>query len=338
MTVLYYVHHQGSGHVHRAVAIASALAEDAVPVIGLSSLPRPVGWPGEWIDLPLDTGGPLDGEDVTAGGTLHWVPRGHRGLRARTALASRALADPAVRLCVADVSVEMGLLARLHGVPVVVVGQPGVRDDRAHRTVYDLATRVLLPWPALPDLLRPHPDTAEHVGAVSRYEGRTAAPPPDGNRVLVLWGRGGAGPAAADLAAAAAATPTWSWAVTGTAGPDVPAGVRPLGHVQDVWAALAEADVVVTHAGQNAVAEVAAARRPAIVLPQARPHGEQAATGAALARHGLAQVADGWPAAECWPGLLGEARRRGGAAWAQWSDGSGVARAARLLADVRATA
>jgi hypothetical protein len=67
------------------------------------------------------------------------------------------------------------------------------------------------------------------------------------------------------------------------------------------------------------------------VLPQPRPHGEQAATGAALARHGLALVEDAWPAADRWPGLLADADRRGGAAWRRWSDGGGVRRAAHVL-------
>ncbi|MFC8762138.1 MULTISPECIES: glycosyltransferase [Streptomyces] len=53
--------------------------------------------------------------------------------------------------------------------------------------------------------------------------------------------------------------------------------------------------MVVTHAGQNAVAECAAARVPAVVVPQSRPHGEQHATAHALAEGGLATVRDHWP-------------------------------------------
>jgi hypothetical protein len=48
------------------------------------------------------------------------------------------------------------------------------------------------------------------------------------------------------------------------------------------------ADVVITHAGQSCVADVAAARRPAIVLPQPRPFDEQHATAETLRRHRLA--------------------------------------------------
>ncbi|MYW73673.1 hypothetical protein GTW08_16275, partial [Pseudonocardia sp. SID8383] len=142
-TIVYYVHHHGSGHAHRAAAIA---AHCRTPVVGVGSRPAPYGWPGAWHELPLDTGGgdtaggdTADTADVTAGGTLHWVPRHHDGLRARTAAVSALLAAGPARLLVADVSVEIALLARLHGVPVAVVAQPGERLDRAHRTVYDLA-------------------------------------------------------------------------------------------------------------------------------------------------------------------------------------------------------
>ena len=46
---------------------------------------------------------------------------------------------------------------------------------------------------------------------------------------------------------------------------------------------LRDADVVVTDAGQNAIAEIAACRTPAVVVPADRPHEEQATTASVLA-------------------------------------------------------
>src|SRR2546430_2737882 len=83
------------------------------------------------------------------------------------------------------------------------------------------------------------------------------------------------------LGAGPAATPAGRWDVMGHP-PGAGTGPRNLtwhGWVDEVWPRRSDAGVVATHAGQNAVAEVAAARRPAIVLPQNRPHGEQHATG-----------------------------------------------------------
>ncbi len=53
---------------------------------------------------------------------------------------------------------------------------------------------------------------------------------------------------------------------------------------------LRDADVVVAGAGQNSLAEVAACRVPAVVVPAARPHEEQATTAGVLAREGFPAV------------------------------------------------
>ncbi|WP_224391103.1 glycosyltransferase [Pseudonocardia sp. ICBG1293] len=343
-TIVYYVHHHGSGHAHRAAAIA---AHCRTPVVGVGSRPAPPGWPGSWHELPLDTGGTGPGGDgtepvdVTAGGTLHWVPRRHDGLRTRTAAVSALLAAGPARLLVADVSVEIALLARLHGIPVAVVAQPGERLDRPHRTAYDLAEVLLAPWPADPP--RPaRPELAArtvHLGGLSRYDGRTAGAPPGRRRVLVLTGSGDGGADPRALAAAAGATPEWTWRVAGglTGTPvDSPPNLTHAGWTGEVWTALQDADVVVGHAGQNVVAEIAAARRAAVILPAERPHGEQAATGAVLRAAGLATVRDRWPAPAEWPGVLDEALARGGAGWSRWSDGRAAERAAAVLDGIAA--
>ena len=93
----------------------------------------------------------------------------------------------------------------------------------------------------------------------------------------------------------------------------------------DLWSDLAAADVVVTHGGQNAVAEVAAARRPAVVVAQPRPFDEQVATAGAVDRLGAAVGLAAWPHAAAWPGLLEQALDRGGEGWRQWSTGHGAA-------------
>jgi hypothetical protein len=311
----WYVHSQGLGHLHRLECVAAHLK---TPVTALSSLPRPPAWAGDWVRLPDDL--PRGAErDVTAGGTLHWSPAHHPGLRARMAAISRWVADVRPALVVVDVSVEVTVLVRSLGVPVVVVGMRGTRTDRAHQTAYDLAEAVLAPWPA--ELAEDWPASwlakSWHTGAFSRNDDRSAGPAPGAGAVALLWGRGGDAPTAAAINAARSATPGWTW---------------PTGHwVDDPWPSLQAADVVVTHAGQNAVAEVAAAGRPAVVLPQPRPYDEQLATGRALRRGGLAVVREEWPEPDAWPHLLAEATRLGGAGWARWSDGRGAARAAAHL-------
>jgi hypothetical protein len=322
----WYVHHVGLGHATRATTVARHLS---LPVTGLGSGPAPAGWVGPWVGLPRDDRDPAPGPDadVTAHGRLHWVPRHHPGLAGRSARLATWMAEHRPALVVVDVSVEVTLLTRLAGVPVVVVALPGHRDEPAHEVAYDVAEAILAPWPAgthdhdWPNRWRTKTWT---VGAIGRFDeravprattrGRTGT-----GRVLVLWGAGGPGADPQQLDAARAATPGWRWRV------------REPGSAGDLWADLVDADVVVTHGGQNAVAEVAAARRPAVVVGQSRPFGEQTATAAAVDSLGIAVGVAGWPDASAWPQLLRRASGLGGAGWSRWSTGGGAAAAARHL-------
>lgn len=321
----YYVHHQGRGHLHRALAIAEALD---TPVVGLSSLPRPAAWRGAWLELPRDD----DGEvivDPEARGRLHWVPERHPGLRGRMAEISAWIEHVHPELMVVDVSVEVSLLARLHGVPVVTVVLPGDRQDAAHELVHSLARRLLAVWPPQArHLLRgvdEDSDRLVRVGGVSRFDGRarTRGDRSGGRRrVVVLAGAGGSDVTTDLLDQASAQTPTWDWTVLGGPGE----------WVDDPWDALCGADVVVTHAGQNAIAEVAAARRPAVVIPQPRPFNEQDRMAAGLAAAGQ------WPVVvraafpvTGWADLLDATAQLDGEEWRGWSDGEGAARAAAMI-------
>ena len=100
------------------------------------------------------------------------------------------------------------------------------------------------------------------VGAVSRFpvaEARTRRPGP--RRVAVLSGAGSHALEQEDLELARKETPDWDWTVL-----DPELG----SWVDAPYDVLLDADVVVTHAGQNALAEVAASRTPAVVVPQGR--------------------------------------------------------------------
>jgi hypothetical protein len=107
----WYIHHVGLGHLHRAQAVRQQLGR---AVTGLSSLPRPSDWEGPWICLPRDDETEYD---PTAGGHLHWAPVHDDGLRNRMAIMSSWIQRCRPELIVSDVSVEVALLARLHGGP-----------------------------------------------------------------------------------------------------------------------------------------------------------------------------------------------------------------------------
>lgn len=345
----YYVHHHGLGHLTRLQAVAEHLRS---PVTGLSSLPAPPSWDQDWVHLERDDAMPRAAAlaaDPTAHGVLHWTPRHDPGLAARSAAVAEWIRRARPSLVVVDVSVEIAVLSRLCGAPVVVLAMPGVRTDRTHGLAYDLADALLAPWPETA-----HTDgwpaawraKLWAVGGLSRFDGRRASPAqcevsghagradalrtgdPVGTtraanparRVLLLWGGGGRGTSDGQVADARAATPGWHWVERG---PDSPS--------PDLWSDLAAADVVITHGGQNAVAEVAAARRPAVVVAQPRPFDEQVATARAVDRLGAAVGLDAWPEATTWPTLLDRALRRGGDGWRVWSTGHAAESAASRL-------
>lgn len=325
-----YIHHRGRGHLSRAIAIAAAL--DA-PVTGLSSVPRPPEWAGDWVQLPSDESeAPVGPEgDHDARGRLHWAPLGHAGLRARMARIAQWIETQRPAAIVVDVSVEVGLLARLHGVPVVTIAMPGQRLDAAHELGYGLSAAVIGAWPAAATgMLEGLPALGERlhaVGAISRFAPvPPAAPDPDRRRVVVFGGAGGDGFTADAVGRARAETPGWEWVHLGANG----------SWSEHPWEALLAADVVITHAGESAIAELAAARRPAIVIPQPRPHEEQLRTGSVLSDPAWpALVLPGWPATG-WPALLRDASELDASRWQAWNDGRGAGRAAAVIAAVAA--
>lgn len=309
-----------------------AVREHLPELIGLGSGPRPAGMPEDrWVTLPLDVTEPVP-LDPTAGGALHWAPLREPGLRARTAALGRWAEATDPRALVVDVSVEIALAARLLSIPTVVVAQHGDRSDDAHRLAYRSASAVAALWARGADAEPPgSEDHLHHVGLISRFDHRAPAPPPqaqDGRRrALLMLGRGGHGITPEHVVEAVAATAgAWDWEILGhdgSAGSWEPSA-------DEIWQALGRAHVVITPASNNCIAEVAAARRPLIVLPQPRPFGEQHAHAALLERHGLAAQEDSWPAPERWAALLDRASRSSPAGWDGHHDGQG----ARRLADV----
>lgn len=190
------------------------------------------------------------------------------------------------------------------------MAQPGVRTDPAHLLGYGLATMIIAPWPSSVKNLRPATDSdlakTRFVGPICRFPVGHQGPVSD-RRVVVINGVGGSGATADDVEAARSATPGWEWIhldrVHGT-------------WVNDPSRLLSSAAVIISHAGQNAIAEIAALRRPALLLPQDRPFDEQQTMAGALRAANLpVHVAQAWPTQSAWPMLLSRLAGLDGSAW-----------------------
>jgi hypothetical protein len=323
----YYVHHRGAGHLNRALAIIPRI-DHAVTI--LSSAPRPADYRGAWVALPLD-----DADRATsrpdAHGALHWAPLRSPGLADRMTLVSRWLTDSGATAVVVDVSVEVALLVRLHGVPVVTVAQPGDRRDDPHTLGYRASSAIVAMWPAGNDALLAAPDATARVEAVGAISRIPIAPPGaahgvDGprqpGRIAVLAGLGTRGESALArvVAEARAALPDREWIVLDTA------------DTATVQHALRTSALVFAHCGQNAIAEIAASRVPAVLVPERRPHDEQLVQAAALARSALpVTIAPAAGAATDWQRIVRETATLDGAGWEAWCDGLAADRAAAII-------
>ncbi|WUM19215.1 hypothetical protein OG579_16060 [Williamsia herbipolensis] len=329
----YYVHHHGVGHMTRSASIAGALEE---PVTVLSSRCPPADHPAvDWLDLPLDVpADPLGSRlvdmvtDPTAHDTVHWAPTGVDGLTDRMAAIAAWIARVRPSVVVVDVSVEIAVFVRLMGVPVVVMAMPGDRTDGPHDLAHRMADRIVAPWSRDvydPAHLHPFAGKTHHVGSISRFADRTRDPDAAATEptVLVLGGAGGSAVDTRAVEAAARACPDHRWRFAG-----------PGSWVEDVWPLLTGASVVVTHAGQNAVADVACAATPAIVIPQERPFDEQMATADALSRGGIAVTTPSWPAPQAWPRLLEQASTVDATRWKRLQTDGAAERAATVISEL----
>jgi hypothetical protein len=320
----YYIHHHGSGHLNRAISICARLRH---PVVALTSLDIPSPHPFNTVlALPREDADARPA-DRSANGALHWAPLHDDGFTTRMAVIAQWIAQARPAAVVVDVSVEVAMFVRLLGVPVIVMAMPGERTDPPHVLAHQIADRIVATWPQElyePKWLQAHTDRTSYVGGISRFEDQSV-PQPTRDRaptVLVLTGTGGCDFDQATVDATAAQTPEITWTTLGLrSGPKTP----------DPWPEICAADVVVTHAGQNCVADVAAARRPAIVLPQSRPYDEQHATAETLRRSGLAAVIRGWPDPSAWRCLIKQARAADPRKWERWRTTGATARAAEAI-------
>ncbi|MGN7123856.1 glycosyltransferase [Methylorubrum thiocyanatum] len=308
----YYVHHQGAGHLQRAIALSRALEALGRPCTLMGSFAGldTAGAPGPVLDLPDDRlDRSFDGRDGAGQRPecFHYVPLNHPGIRARMGriAAWAAQNDPA--LIVVDVSAEVALLARLLSVPSLVVRLSGTRTDRPHLEAFRAASRLLAPFPEaldggnVPDWVR---EKTLYGGFLGGAPAR-AAPEEDG-RIVVVFGRGGEGGRLDALIEAAGAVPDRAWHVLG---PVVGTGSAPQnlhlhGWVTDVRPHLAPAALVVGGAGDGLVTAVAALGKRFLCLPEPRAYDEQEAKAQALERLGAAVVHRGWPEAGAWADLV----------------------------------
>lgn len=338
----FYAHHQGSGHLTRCRAIARAMGPSVDTAILSSNPQADLLLP---LDAPAEPG--CDPDQLTAHGAFHWAPPHHVGLADRMALVAAWIRDTRPSVVHVDVSVEMAVFIRAMGVPVTVQAMPGVRPDDPHALGYRVADAIIAAWPdwvEIPRHLRPVADRVHAVGGITRWDrdpsapARSSTPSTDdgergpshaaGRSVVILLGAGGTD----------APESYWQEVAATLEGSGASCTLIGAGRwMADPYPVLRAADVVVTAAGQNSIADLAALGTSIVVVPQDRPFDEQLATATILADAGLAVLPDGVPARmpepEQWPGIIDHARRQN-PRWSSWQTQGAARRAADVILGV----
>jgi UDP-N-acetylglucosamine:LPS N-acetylglucosamine transferase len=244
---------------------------------------------------------------------LHYAPLGVEGIRTRTAIMTDCFMEMYPMLLIVDVSVEVTMLARLCGIPTIVMLQHGRRTDRAHRNAYESAELLIAPFAeslASAESREQFSHKTLYSGGFSRYttvdpEGRAVE---QRNNIAVLLGKGGTSVDAAFIRFLAEHAKEYSFHVIGF-------GEQELGGKNIIWHGhqdnplelLCACSVVIGNAGHNTVMEMADLNKRFICIPEERPFEEQEKKAAMLALNGNAIVVR--PAdlyTQDWPGILKE--------------------------------
>lgn len=285
-TIAFYVHHHGSGHLMRCVQIASALKGYRIIFMGTGL--QHVDPSIEVIDLPSDLPEGNEQDDLSSlqPDSFHYAPTGLKGIRERTAIMTSVFQRSYPMLLIVDVSVEVTLLARLCGIPTIVIRQHGIRTDLPHLLAYQSAELLLAPFSE--SLYRGAKDWAYQKtlfsGGFSRFDGLSGSGKEHRGHVGVLLGAGGTSIDIQLIEKIAVQAEGYTFHILGArAEHSSVANIQWHGKVENPMTILRDCGLLLGNTGHNTVMEVAALNKRFIGIPEERPFAEQEEKAAAIA-------------------------------------------------------
>ncbi|KLT63766.1 glycosyltransferase [Pedobacter sp. BMA] len=278
-TIAFYVHHHGSGHLMRTLQIVSALHGQKIILMGSGLKSIHTSDQFEVIHLPPDyEEEALSETSSEQPQTFHYAPLGLAGIRNRTEIMTRVFKDRYPLLLVVDVSVEVTLLARLSGIPTIVIRQHGKRDDLPHIMAYQSAEVLLAPFP-IEMLNQPEDKTFDKTfftGGFSRFSSRPLVKDIVKNNIAILIGAGGSSINASLISEIAAQARDYKFHIIG--GPDTNNNTQNTcwhGKIEDPFDLLTSCELIIGNTGHNTVMETASLNKRFIGIPEDRPFNEQ---------------------------------------------------------------
>jgi len=295
--IAFYVHHHGSGHIMRTLAIAKALSNCKVTLLGsdLENYMHIIPSHYKVIHLPMDTPSSNDlyvGNNLPAG--LHYAPLNIEGQRKRVNIMTHFFSTVFPLLLVVDVSVEIAMLATLSGVPFIVVKQHGDRIDLPHILAYSNAVGVLAPYPKTMsgNDIKWIMEKTFFAGGISRFKVREDAANPREKQVSIVVGQGGTSINIPLIEHIANCCPDWCLQVLGEVkNPNnTYENICYHGKVSHPDGIMEKCCIVIGNAGHNTVMEVAALGKRFITIPEDRPFNEQVVKARVMHELGLARI------------------------------------------------
>ncbi len=342
--IAYYVHHHGAGHLMRAIAIAKALIKQRdceITFLGTglsryrSEIPSEIGV----TELPADVPAATDVHYRTAEvPNLHYSPFHVQGLLDRNVLILQHFQAHPETLCVVDVSSEVTQLARLSGIPTIVIRQHGDRLDLAHQLAYESADLIVAPYPesmSTPSQEGIYAYKTLFSGGFSRYDDLPTQPDiAHEHDIAVLVGKGGTNFNSHFVYQLQRQLPEhYRLHIIGDLfRPQTNNNITMYGQLADPQPILARCSVVICNAGHNTIMEVASLRKRTVCIPASRPFDEQFAKAAALQRLGLAiVVAEADMMSVDWLDILRQANELDVSRWSSIIDESALHKIAKKI-------
>lgn len=351
----FFIHHQGTGHAKRCLAIIAKLTHCQVTIFSASrdhftDLPPEI----RFILLPDMIAAPARVHHPAAQETpqtLHCVPLGVSEVRQTFGEIAAWAVKEDPHLLFIDVSAELAIFSRILSVPAVKVRMHGDRNDPGHRAAYESCVGMLAPYhPGIED-----PDYPSQFQAKTFYSGGLCTTeelplsrqkaraklnlPPDREIILAINGAGGKGTSYASLTLGARARPQTLWLTVGQTyheghETDFP-NLTNLGWVENGQDYIAAADLIIASGGDNTVTEIARMGRPFICIPEWRYFNEQLRKAEVFRFFGAAIYAEQWPGTlEEWHELIDQANTLDLSAQRKLFDQHAASKCAQYLTDL----
>lgn len=289
----YYIHHHGDGHRQRAMAIA-ACAPDYFTLLGSNLAGKCAGF--DYVELDEDSITANHSRQKPYLTATHYTPLGISSIKRRVQKFTSWIAQVEPALIVIDVSVELALLARLCSTPTVYVRLAGHRLDSAHLEAFTSAEALLCPFHRLLEAQ----DTPAWIVKKSQYFSsltHSYSKQEQTKRLItVVLGAGGHELTIEQVVEMALQLPQWVISVigpldTGSYSQPLPQNLTIYGWVENYKSYIENSNIIIGSIGDGLLANVIAANKPYICLPQRRPFNEQWAKAEILQQLGAATVA-----------------------------------------------